>query len=202
MNKLLVKILCSILIFGCSQPRSLNTDDFNFLIYKTNAISHFDEDNMHRYKEHFNRAKKLESYGLIKVTRESGKTYIGKETTKLGDIVINKINDNIETEEGIPIDILSSIGTAKESIDKEYGLTLPEFLLLKHRSHASLSAPSDDVFNKYQTEIEIVKSLSIKGYLEYAISDSTFNGEPSKSFRWSLTEKGRKLKVKLSESPS
>jgi len=146
-------------------------------------------------EEHLKQAKKLEFMNLIKISVDQNSGILN-ETTKLGISVSDNIKSNGELQNNIPLDIADQIISLKESINREFNLTLPEYLLLKYRSNGTINRtdgefPSDTV--------DVVKKLSNKGYIKYDVSDFTFNNEPSKLFKWFLTEKGKAIKVKLNE---
>lgn len=202
MSKLCRYILALLILPGCTGPDPLTVDDLFFLLGSGEATSSFDEGNMHIYSNHIDRAMKLEKIGLIAVKIGSldidNKTvlYTNQHTTDLGKAIIDKINNKTITSTSIPINLLKQIDDMEATISKSYKLNLRQFIFLTKSSSGDISAPGDEILTLSKDDIELVKTLSIKGFMKYSIIDGTFNGEPAKRFRWRRTQKGIDFTVK------
>ena len=196
MTKLNCIILAILALSGCTSPDPLTVDDLFFLLRSGEATSSFDENNMHIYSSHIDRARKLEKFGLITVKTGSldvdDKTvlYSDQHTTDLGKAVISKINNKLFNPADIPHELIKQLDDLEVDISKKYNLTLRQFIFLTHTNSGDIGAPDEKIFTVEMETIDLVKSLSNEGYLQYKIYDDTFNGKPAKNFRWWPTKKG------------
>lgn len=206
MSKLYSYIIAIFILSSCTNTDPLTVDDLFFLLGSGEATSSFDEGNMHIYSNHIDRVRKLEKIGLITVKIGSLDIdnkivlYTNQHTTDLGKAIIDKINNKTIASTTIPINLLKQIDDMEATLSKSYKLNLRQFIFLTKRSSGDISAPGNEIFTIKKDDIELVKTLSIKGFMKYSIIDDTFNGKPAKSFRWRATHKGIEFKVKYLNS--
>lgn len=194
MNIISVLLIC-ICVIGCSKKELMSISDIKFIKNSDHTTQSFEEKDWAQYQSYLSQAEKLEKLQFVKVkpgahTFDSGKIfkYVYSERTELGEAVLGRLSDkNIN----LPNDIEHQIVRLENDIENKLGITVLEYILFVYSTSGSIGGPGDSVYTDNQDTVDILKSLSKKGYIEWSIEEDTFNGEDSISLHWHGTKKGR-----------